>query len=61
MQITMEAVLTVLLAGMGDFRCHPIVARILSRDCRITSQSNSPMSVLPRIQSDYVRQENMAN
>ena len=60
MQITM-AVFAVLLAGMGDFHCHPRVLRILSWDCRITPQSNSSMPVLPTIQIDNVRQENMAN
>ena len=53
MQITMEAVFAVLLAGMG-------VVRIFSWDCRIIPQSNSPMPVLPTMQSDDVRQENMA-
>ena len=42
------------------FHCHPRVVRIFSRDCRITLQSNSPMPVLPTMQSDDVRQENMA-
>ena len=59
--ITMEALVAMLLEGMGDFHCHPTVVLILSWDCRITPQSNSPMPVLPTIQSDYVRQENMAN
>ena len=59
MQITMEAVFAVLLAGMGGFYCHPRVLRI-SWDCRIIPQSNSPMPVLPTMQSDDVRQENMA-
>ena len=60
MQVTMEALLAVLLTVMGDFHCHPRVVRILSRSCRITPQSNSPMPVLPTMQSDDVRQENMA-
>ena len=34
--------------------------RIVSWDCRIIPQSNSPMPVLPTMQSDDVRQENMA-
>ena len=42
------------------FHCHPRVVRIFSRDCRITLQLNSPMPVLPTMQSDDVRQENMA-
>ena len=45
---------------MGDFHCHPRVVRILRRSWRITPQSNSPMPVLPTMQSDDVRQENMA-
>ena len=60
MQVTMEALLAVLLTVMGDFHCHPRVVRILRRSCRITPQSNSPMPVLPIMQSDDVRQENMA-
>ena len=60
MQVTMEALLAVLLAVMGDFQCHPTVVRILSWSCRITPNSNSPMPVLPTMQSDDVRQENMA-
>ena len=60
MQVTMEALLAVLLTVMGDFHCHPRVVRILRRSCRITPQSNSPMPVLPTMQSDDVRQENMA-
>ena len=60
MQVTMEALLAELLAVMGDFHCHPRVVRILRRSCRITPQSNSPMPVLPTMQSDDVRQENMA-
>ena len=60
MQVTMEALLAVLLTVMGDFHCHPRVVRILRRNCRITPQSNSPMPVLPTMQSDDVRQENMA-
>ena len=60
MQVTMEALLAVLLAVMGDFHCHPRVVRIFSWDCRITLQSNSPIPVLPTMQSDDVRQENMA-
>ena len=59
-QLTMEALLAVLLTVMGDFHCHPRVVRILRRSCRITPQSNSPMPVLPTMQSDDVRQENMA-
>ena len=42
------------------FHCHPRVVRIFSWDCRITLQSNSPIPVLPTMQSDDVRQENMA-
>ena len=42
------------------FHCHPRVVRILSWGCRITHQSNSPIPVLPTMQSDNVRQENMA-
>ena len=42
------------------FHCHPRVVRIFSWDCRVTLQSNSPMPVLPTMQSDDVRQENMA-
>ena len=34
--------------------------RILSWGCRIIHQSNSPKHVLPTMQSDDVRQENMA-
>ena len=34
--------------------------RIVNWDCRIIPQSNSPMPVLPTMQSDDVRQENMA-
>ena len=34
--------------------------RIFSWDCRITLQSNSPIPVLPTMQSADVRQENMA-
>ena len=49
-----------LLAVMGYFHCHPRVVRILSWSCRIIPQSNSPMPVLPTMQSDDVRQENMA-
>ena len=60
MQVTMGALLAVLLAVMGYFHCHPRVVRILSWSCRITPQSNSPMPVLPTMQSDDVRQENMA-
>ena len=60
MQVTMEALLAVLLTVMGDFHCHPRVVGILRRSCRITPQSNSPMPVLPTMQSDDVRQENMA-
>ena len=60
MQVTMEALLAVLLTVMGDFHCHPRVVRILRRSCQITPQSNSPMPVLPTMQSDDVRQENMA-
>ena len=60
MQVTMEALLAVLRAVMGYLHCHPRVVRILSWSCRITPQSNSPMSVLPTMQSDDVRQENMA-
>ena len=60
MQVTMEALLAVLLTVMGDFHCNPRVVRILRRSCRITPQSNSPMPVLPTMQSDDVRQENMA-
>ena len=60
MQITMEALLAVFLTVMGYFHCHPRVVRILSWSCRITPQSNSPMPVLPTMQSDDVRQENMA-
>ena len=60
MQVTMEALLAELLAVMGDFHCHPRVVRIFRRSCRITPQSNSPMPVLPTMQSDDVRQENMA-
>ena len=60
MQVTVEALLAELLAVMGDFHCHPRVVRILRRSCRITPQSNSPMPVLPTMQSDDVRQENMA-
>ena len=60
MQVTMEALLAVLLTVMGVFHCHPRVVRILRRSCRITPQSNSPMPVLPTMQSDDVRQENMA-
>ena len=60
MQVTMEALLAELLAVMGDFHCHPRVVRILRRSCRITPQSNSPMPVLPTMQSDDVRQEDMA-
>ena len=48
------------LAVMGDFHCHARVVRIFCWDCRITPQSNSPMPVLPTMQSDDVRQENMA-
>ena len=59
MQVTMEALLAVLLAVMGYLHCHPRVVRILSWSCR-TPQSNSPMPVLPTMQSDDVRQENMA-
>ena len=44
----------------GRFHCHPRVVRILRRSCRITPQSNSPMPILPTMQSDDVRQENMA-
>ena len=60
MQITMEALLAVLLAVMGDFHCHPRVVRILRWSCQITPQSNSPMPVLPIMQQDDIRQENMA-
>ena len=60
MQVTMEALLAVLLTVMGDFHCHPRVVRILRRSCRTTPQSNSPTPVLPTMQSDDVRQENMA-
>ena len=56
----MEALLAVLLAVMGDFHCHPRLVRILRWSCRITPQSNSPMPVLPTMQRDDVRQENMA-
>ena len=42
------------------FHCHPRVVRIFSWDCRVSLQSNSPMPVLPTMQSDDVRQENMA-
>ena len=48
------------LAVMGDFHCHARVVRIFCWDCRITPQSNSPIPVLPTMQSDDVRQENMA-
>ena len=58
MKITMEAVFAVLLAGMGGFIAIP--EQIFSWDCRIIPQSNSPMPVLPTMQSDDVRQENMA-
>ena len=34
--------------------------QILSWDCRIIPESNSPMTVLPTMQSDDIRQENMA-
>ena len=60
MQVTMEALLAVLLAVMGYFHCYPRVVRILRWSCRITPQSNSPVPVLPTMQSDDVRQENMA-
>ena len=43
------------VTGMGDVHCHPRVVRILTWDCRI--KLNSPILVLPRIQSDYVREE----
>ena len=59
MQVTMEAHFALLLAGMGDFHCHPRVVQILTWNCQITPQLNSPMAVLPTIQSSYVRQENM--
>ena len=36
MQVTMEALLTVLLTVMEYFHCHPRVVRILRRSCRIT-------------------------
>ena len=48
------------LAGMGDFSLSSQSVQILSWDCRIIPQSNSPMPVLPTMQSDDVRQENMA-
>ena len=60
MQVTMEALLAVLRAVMGYLHCYPRVVRILSWSCQITPQSNSPMPVLPTMQSDDVRQENMA-
>ena len=60
MQVIMEALLAVLLAVMGYFHCHPRVVRILRWSCRITPQSNSLIPVLPAMQSDDVRQENMA-
>ena len=44
----------------GRFYCHPRVVRIFSWDCRIIPQSNSPVPVLPTMQSDDVRQEKMA-
>ena len=59
-QVTMEALLAVLLTVMEYIHCHPRVVRILSWSCRITPQSNSPMPVLPTMHSDDVRQENMA-
>ena len=55
MQVIMEALLAVLLAVMGYFHYHPRVVRILRWSCRITPQSNSPMPVLPTMQSDDVR------
>ena len=60
MQVTMEALLAVLLAVMGFFHCHPRLVRILRYSCRITPQLNSPMPVLPTMQRDDIRQENMA-
>ena len=44
----------------GRFSLPSQSVRILRRSCRITPQSNSPMPVLPTMQSDDVRQENMA-
>ena len=60
MQVTMEALLAVLLAVMGDFHCHPRLVHILRWSCRITRKSNSPMPVQPTMQQDDIRQENMA-
>ena len=56
----MEAVFCSVTGRYGSFYYHPRVVRILSWDCRIIPQSNSPMPVLPTMQSDDVRQENMA-
>ena len=44
----------------GRFSLPSHSCAILRRSCRITPQSNSPMPVLPTMQSDDVRQENMA-
>ena len=57
MQITMEAVFCSVTGRYGRFYCHPRVVRIFSR---INPQLNSPMPVLPTMQSDDIRQENMA-
>ena len=62
MQITMEAMFYSVTGRYGSFFIViPEWCESLSWDCRITPQLNSTMPVLPTIQSDQVRQENMAN
>ena len=60
MQTTIEAVFYSVTGRYVRFYCHTRVVRIFSWDCQIIPQSNSPMPVLPTMQSDDVRQENMA-
>ena len=61
---TFTSVFCMVYTGQGlcpvIFHCHPRVVRVLRRSWRITPQSNSPMPVLPTMQSDDIRQENMA-